>query len=176
MTEKEDRPEKEGIEFDFSKGKVRLEGIFKGIGDLINLVDKVSKEGGEFKKVGEIKGLPEKAKGVYGFSIKTLVGDKPIIETFGNIKETPKGPVIEEVREPIVDVFDEKDYVLVIAELPGIAEGNIRVNLEGDILKLTAENKDRKYAKEILLPSKVKKESMEPSYKNGILEIKLEKA
>jgi len=48
--------------------------------------------------------------------------------------------------------------------------------LEGDILKLTAENKDRKYAKEILLPSKVKKESMEPSYKNGILEIKLEKA
>jgi len=175
MAEKEKKEEKETIEFDLGIGKLRLGGLFKGIGDLVNLADKVSKEAGEIKKVGEIKGLPKKAKGIYGFSIRTLGGGKPLIETFGNIKETPKGPVVEEVREPIVDVFDEKDHILLIAELPGISEENIKINLEGDILKLSAENKDRKYAKEVLLPSKVKKESMKSSYKNGMLEIKLEK-
>jgi len=175
MTEKEKKEEKEGLEFDFDMGKVRLGGIFKGFSDLINLADKVTKEAGEIKKVGEIKGLPKDAKGIYGFSIKTLVGGKPLVETFGNIKKTAKGPVVEEIREPIVDVFDEKDHILVIAELPGVSVENIKINLEGDILKLSAENNERKYAKEVLLPSKGKKESMKSSYKNGMLEIKLEK-
>jgi HSP20 family protein len=83
--------------------------------------------------------------------------------------------VVEEIREPIVDVFDEKDHILVIVELPGVTEENIKINLEGDILKLSAENKERKYAKEVLLPAQVKKESMKSSYKNGMLELKLEK-
>jgi len=175
MTEKEKKEEKEGLEFDFDMGKVRLGGIFKGFSDLINLAEKVTKEAGEIKKVGEIKGLPKDAKGIYGFSIKTLVGGKPLVETFGNIKKTAKGPVVEEIREPIVDIFDEKDHILVIAELPGVSEENIKINLEGDILKLSAENKERKYAKEVLLPAKGNKESMKSSYKNGMLEIKLEK-
>jgi len=175
MAEKEKKEEKDGLEFDFDMGKVRLGGIFKGFSDLINLADRVTKEAGEIKKVGEIKGLPKDAKGIYGFSIKTLVGGKPLVETFGNIKRTAKGPVVEEIREPIVDVFDEKDHILVIVELPGVSVENIKINLEGDILKLSAENIERKYAKEVLLPSKGKKESMKSSYKNGMLEIKLEK-
>ena len=175
MAEKEKKEEKEGLEFDFDMGKVRLGGIFKGLSDLINLADKVTKEAGEIKKTGEIAGLPKDAKGIYGFSIRTLAGGKPLVETFGNIKKTAKGPVVEEIREPIVDVFNEKDHISVIAELPGVSEENIKINLEGDILKLSAENKERKYAKEVLLPAKGKKESMKSSYKNGMLEIKLEK-
>jgi len=118
--------------------------------------------------------LPKGAKGVYGFSIRTLAG-KPVIETFGNIRETKKGPVVEEVREPIVDVFDEKDHILVIAELPGVSEDEIKIEVAGDILNLTASDRDRKYAKEILLPSKVKASSLKTSFKNGILDITLEK-
>jgi len=98
-----------------------------------------------------------------------------VIESFGNIRETAKGPVVEEVREPIVDVFDEEDHILVIAELPGVSEDKIKVELTGDILNLTASDTDKKYAKEILLPSKVKSQSLETTYKNGILEIKLGK-
>ncbi|MEI9479376.1 MAG: Hsp20/alpha crystallin family protein, partial [Deltaproteobacteria bacterium] len=100
---------------------------------------------------------------------------KPVIETFGNVKETAKGPVVEEVREPIVDVFDEKDHILVIAELPGVTKEKIKVEVNGDILNLTTSDKDRQYAKEILLPCKVKVETLKTSYKNGILEITLEK-
>ena len=165
---KEEEPE-----IDFGVGKIRFGGLFKGIGNLIDIASKLGEEAEEFKKVGEIKGLPKQAKGVYGFSVRTMVGGKPIVETFGNLKETPKGPVVEEVREPMVDVFDEKDHILVIAELPGVSEDEIKIDVEGDILKLTASNKERKYAKEVLLPAKAKKEGMKPVYKNGILEITL---
>ena len=103
------------------------------------------------------------------------MADKPVIESFGNIRETAKGPVVEEVREPIVDVFDEKDHILVIAELPGVSESKVKIEVAGDILNLTASDKDKKYAKEILLPGKVKPAPLKTTCKNGILEITLEK-
>ncbi len=164
--------EEDKVEIDFGAGKISFGGLFKGLGNLIDLADKLKEEG--VAKSGEIKGLPRGAMGVYGLSIRTLAG-KPVIESFGNIRETAKGPVVEEVREPIVDVFDEEDHILVIAELPGVSEDKIKIEVAGDILNLTASDTDKKYAKEILLPSKVKPSSLKTTYKNGILEVKLDK-
>jgi len=167
------KPEEEGIEIDFGMGKISFGGIFKGLGNLIDLAAKLNEEG--VNKTGEIKGLPKNVKGVYGFKISTMSGGKPVIETFGNVKETAKGPIVEEVREPIVDVFDEKDHILVLVELPGVSKEKIKVDINGDILNLTTSDKDRQYAKEILLPHKVNAETLKTSYKNGILEITLDK-
>jgi HSP20 family protein len=169
MSKKE---ETDKVEIDFGIGKISFGGLFKGLGNLIDLADKLREEG--IEKKGEIGGLPRGARGVYGFSIRTLAG-KPVIESFGNIRETTRGPVVEEVREPMIDVFDEEDHILVIAELPGVSENEIKIEVAGDILNLTASDKDRKYAREILLPGKVKSESMKTSYNNGILEITLDK-
>jgi HSP20 family protein len=169
MSEKEKSDE---VEIGFGAGRISFGGLFKGLGNLIDLAAKLGEEGVE--RSGEIRGLPRGAKGVYGFSIRTLAG-KPVIESFGNIRETAGGPVVEEVREPMVDVFDEQDHILVIAELPGVSENEIKIEVAGDILNLTASDKDRKYAREILLPGKVKPDSMKTSYRNGILEITLEK-
>ncbi len=174
MTGKEENKnrEKDEVEIDFGIGKIGFGGMFKGLGNLIDLAAKLNEEGAA--KSGEIKGLPRGAKGVYGFSIRTLAG-KSVIESFGNIRETATGPVVEEVREPIVDVFDEADHILVIVELPGVSEDKIKIEVTGDILNLTASDTDKKYAKEILLPSKVKPQPLETTYKNGIVKIKLDK-
>ena len=160
------------VEFDFGLG-----GLFKGIGGLFALVSKMNEEGKEeYTRTGEIKGLGDKAKGIYGFSVRMGIGGQPTVEQFGNIKKTEKGSVeVAEVREPIVDVFDEGDYLMVIAELPGVDESDTHVEIKGDILSLKAEGKDRKYSKEVLLPTEVKAESMETQYKSGILEMKLTK-
>jgi len=169
MSKKE---EGDKVEIDFGAGRISFGGLFKGLGNLIDLAAKLREEGVETR--GEIGGLPRGARGVYGFSIKTLAG-KPVIESFGNIRETNRGPVVEEVREPMVDVFDEQDRVLVIAELPGVSENEIKLEVVGDILNLSASDKDRKYAREILLPGKVKPDTIKTSYNNGILEITLQK-
>jgi len=169
----------EGLEIDFGLGKVgiSLGGLFKGLDQLMGLASKLQEAGGKIAEQGEIdlSHLKKGMKGVYGFSVRTLVGGEPVVETFGNIKKTPKGPVVEEVREPLVDLFDEEKRIHVVAELPGVEESDIKTELKGDVLTLSSETKDRKYSKEILLPAKVKPESLKCTYKSGILEIELEK-
>ena len=168
-----ERKRKGGGEFEFDFG---FGSLFKGIGSLFDLVSKMTEEGKEeYSRTGEIKGLGDKAKAVYGFSVKMGLGGKPVIEQFGNIKATERGAVVAEVREPIVDVFDEGERLVVIAELPGVEESDIHLEVKDDILDLSAEAKERKYSKEVLLPSPVDAKSMETSYKNGILEIRLKK-
>ncbi len=171
------KKEEKDLDIDFGLGKLSLGSLFKGIEKLVDLAEKIEKSGGEIKKEGEIdlSHLKEGMKGVFGFSIKTAVGGKPIVEPFGNIKKTPKGPKVEEEREPITDVFDEKEEIKVYAEMPGVNQEDIKLDLKGDILNISAQSGDRKYHKEILLPAKVKPETLESSYKNGMLEIKIKK-
>ncbi|MDP2831316.1 MAG: archaeal heat shock protein Hsp20 [Candidatus Omnitrophota bacterium] len=165
------------FEIDFGIGKLSIGGLFKGIEKLVDLAADLKEADGEIKKEGEIdlSHLKEGMKGVFGFSIKTAVSGKPIVEPFGNIKKTPKGPKIEEEREPITDVFDEKDEIRVYAEMPGVSQEDIKLDLKEDILDISVQSGDRKYHKEILLSVKVKPETLELSYKNGILEIKIKK-
>ena len=170
MFEEKKKEEKKGIDFGLGLG-----GIFEGLSNLIESVSKIAEEGKGISKTGEIKGLGDKVKGVYGFTIRTLAGGESKVESFGNIKKTPKGPVVEEEREPIVDVFDEKDHILVIAELPGVEEEDIKIEIKGDILNISVQEEERKYKKEVLLPSKVEAEPTSSIYKNGILELKLKK-
>jgi len=177
MKKEKKKKEEEGLDIDFGIGKLSLGGLFKGIEKLVDLAAELEEAGGEIKKEGEIdlSHLKKGMKGIFGFSIKTAVGGKPIVETFGNVKKTPEGPKVEDEREPITDVFDEKEEVRVYAEMPGVDQENIQLDLKGDILDILAQSGDRKYHKEVLLPAKVKTETLTSSYKNGILEVKIKK-
>jgi HSP20 family protein len=175
----EDKKKKGGDKgnVDFGLGTLGLGGLFQGIEKLVNLAAELNEKGGAVRKEGEIDlgHLKEGMKGVFGFSIKSAIGGKPVVESFGNIKKTPQGPKIEQEREPIIDVFDEKDEVVVMAEMPGIRDEGITVDLRGDILAIKGANKHRNYYKEILLPAKVKPASLTSNYKNGVLEVRIKK-
>ena len=135
---KKKKEESENLDIDFGIGKLSLGGLFKGIEKLVDLAEELKESGGEIRKEGEVdlSHLKEGMKGVFGFSIKTAVGGKPVVESFGNIKKTPQGPTVEEEREPITDVFDEKEEIRVYAEMPGVSEQDIKVDLKGDILDI----------------------------------------
>jgi HSP20 family protein len=177
VREKKQKKKEEGLDIDFGIGRLSLGGLFKGIEKLVELAADLKEEGGEIKKEGEIDlgRLKEGMKGIYGFSIKTAIGGKPVFETFGNIKKTTQGPIVAEEREPLIDVFDEKSEVLVIAEIPGVNEDGVSVDLKGDILEISAAGKNRRYRKELLLRGPIKKETLSYTYKNGILEVKIRK-
>jgi HSP20 family protein len=165
------RPESEKAQIHFDLG---LGGIFKGLGDLLDVLSEMSEAGeeettrsGEFR----VKGLGEKARGVYGFTIRTGIGGIPQVQRFGNIRSSKEGAVVAEVREPLVDVFEEEEEIVVAAELPGVNEDEVSIEIEDDILSLKTTG-ERKYEKEILLPAAVDAESLRKTFKNGILELR----
>jgi HSP20 family protein len=172
VTQKKKRETKDEAMFDLGLG-----GLFKGLGDFLDLLSEAVETGesdvtrsGEFR----VKGLGDRARGVYGFTIRTGVGGMPKVEHFGNIRTTEEGPVVAEVREPLVDIFDEGQEIVIVAELPGVAEEDIRTEVQDDILSLETTG-ERKYAKEILLPEAVDAATLQRTYKNGILELRLKK-
>jgi len=171
--------ENEGLNIDFGIGKLNLSlgGLLNGIGNLVDLAAKLKEAGGEVKKEGEIDlgNLKKGMKGIFGVSVRTMAGGKPVVESFGNVRKTPEGPKVEEEREPITDVFDEDKEIRIYAEMPGVNQEDIKLDLKEDILDISAQTGDRKYHKEILLPSKVQPDTMTSSYANGILEIKVKK-
>jgi HSP20 family protein len=171
--EKATKPEE--LKVDFSVG-----GLFKGLERIIEgvakLQDLAEKTGGK-TTTGHfsIPGLQKDAKGVFGFSINTLKSGEVKVEPFGNVRKTAKGPEVEEQREPIVDLLEEGDSLQVLIEMPGVEESAVETELRGDILIVRGTG-ERNYAKELLLPFPVKENSVARSFKNGVLELKLERA
>ncbi|MBU4189918.1 MAG: Hsp20/alpha crystallin family protein, partial [Candidatus Thermoplasmatota archaeon] len=54
--------------------------------------------------------------------------------------------------------------------MPVVEEKAIKTRMKGNILNIYAESKDRKYTKEVELPS-VTTGKIESTYKNGVLEL-----
>jgi len=164
---------KEDVGFDFGLG-----GLFKGLSNLMDAAVQLAEKGESLSKSGEIhfsgldklKGLKD-LKGVYGVRISTMSDGRPSVRPFGNIKKSPEGPVVEEAREPLVDVFDDADSIQIVAEMPGVSQSDIEVDVRGDIIGITAISGARKYQKELLLSRAVQSEDMTWIYQNGILEI-----
>lgn len=146
--------------------------VFKGFGSLIDIVSEMAeKEEEKAERTGEIKTPGGRA--MYGISIKKG-GAGLEIERFGNIvRETEKGPIVEEGREPFVDIFEEGDNIEVIAELPGVEEKDISCEIKDNVLIINACGDGRKYSKKVLLPCKAAR--LKTVYKNGIFKLTLKK-
>ncbi|MHA1196987.1 MAG: archaeal heat shock protein Hsp20, partial [Promethearchaeota archaeon] len=116
---------------------------------------------------------------IYGFSVGISKDGKPIVEPFGNIKkETFTGKTeVREVREPLVEVNEEDDQIIVIAEMPGVSREDIELKATTNSLTISTKESSapRKYYKEIELPSAIDSNYAKARYVNGILEIKLKK-
>jgi HSP20 family protein len=152
-----------------------LGGILKGLGDLVEKLGDLSEAGESLSREGEIRGPNKELKGIYGFTIKAGLGDdRPRVEPFGNIrKDRSSGhTVVQDVREPVVDVFDEEDHVLVLAEMPGVSLEDVQVTVEGNVLTISAERGDRKYRKEVILSGSSTREKTHITSNNGVIEIK----
>jgi len=110
---------------------------------------------------------------VYGFSITIGPDGKPVIRRFGNVKP----PIVEEAgyREPFVDVVvdDKANEVKVIAEIPGVSKEKIDVEATEKVVRIRAENDERKYRTQVELPVEVDPRSARARYNNGILEVTL---
>jgi HSP20 family protein len=156
-----------------------LGGLLGGLGNLLEKLGALAEKGEELRESGAIGN--DAVRGVYGFTFKSGLGGERgnvKIEPFGNVRkdeETGRASVHEDI-EPLVDVFEEDDHVLVVVEMPGVGEDDLSLELHDDVLTIAASRGPKKYRKEVLLPAAFAADAMNWTCRNGILEIKLAKA
>jgi HSP20 family protein len=96
---------------------------------------------------------------------------------------------VMEMNAPRVDVYADKDEIVIKAECPGMERGDIEVNLGNHLLTLKGEKKPDEKIKEedylrrecafgnfsrtLELPANVQGDKVKASFKNGVLEIRL---
>lgn len=141
----------------------------------MDLVTRMEREGRtEVRRRGQWQG-PGGTRAVYGVSVKLGLGGRPAVERFGNVRDTDAGPVIEDTREPLTDVFEEDEGFVVVVELPGVEEQAVRVDLKEDRLTVRAAGEGRQYAKEVSFPAPVDPQTLTRTYRNGILQLTVRK-
>ena len=95
------------------------------------------------------------------------------------------------LEAPALDVYEQKDDLVVKAEIPGLTKDEIDISLEGNTLTIKGENKKEEEVKEedyyrcertfgafsrsVELPVGVQADKVNASFKNGVLEIRLPK-
>lgn len=93
---------------------------------------------------------------------------------------------------PRVEMYEEKDELVVKAELPGVRKEDLDISINGDVLSLKAEKKQEKvaeeagyylcersfgqYSRSVSLPFAIDTGKTSATFENGILEIRLAKA
>lgn len=168
--------EKAGSENSFGR-------ILSGLTDIAEKLSEISEKGETVSKKGEFT-FPSKEggiKGVYGFSLKTGLGGKDDaikVEPFGNIRKDKKTgeAVVQEIHEPLIDLFEDRDATTLIAEMPGVGQDDIKIDVRDDVLTISAKKGAKKYRKEVLLSHSPAKEKIKVTCNNGIVTIRCEKA
>ena len=106
---------------------------------------------------------------------------------------TPELPTAAWV--PVVDIFEEPDFLRIVAEIPGVKPENVKISVEDNVLTIhgtkeqVAEEKAEKvhryertygsFERSFTLPATVNAEAIKASYEHGLLTLllpKLEKA
>ena len=95
------------------------------------------------------------------------------------------------IEVPVVDIYEEKDEVVVKAEVPGLSKDDLSVNLSDSILTIKGtKSREEKineddycrserafgtFSRSVELPAEVKQDQIKATFKNGVLEIRLPK-
>ena len=92
-------------------------------------------------------------------------------------EKTPKtiklpDQIEEEMREPLTDIFQDKDNIRIYIELPGVDKNDIQLNVTDGHAEIKAKN----FFKTIELPNcEVAADKAVANYKNGVLEVTIPK-
>ena len=153
-------------------GNGGLGGILGGLRELAEGLQRLSETGGIEAGGGEkevdIGG--RKGRMVFGYSVRVGEhGSKG--EAFGHVPETP-ATAEPPVRQPIVDVLEEPEAIIVIAELPGVGEHEATARVEAGALLIETPAPNR-YRKRVALPGPVEAAGLTMACRNGILEVRL---
>jgi HSP20 family protein len=158
-------------------GRAGFAKIARGLSDLFDFLSELDANQQPHRGRREKNGMVIE----YSFGKRTLAEGEP--ERAGEpppekpemIRRRSARPSGLEVLEPVTDMFDEPDEVVLLFEVPGVVRKDIHCVLDGDIVLLEARTGERLYRKEILIEAKLAGQAPRLRLRNGVLEARLAK-
>jgi HSP20 family molecular chaperone IbpA len=74
---------------------------------------------------------------------------------------------------PNVDIYENDEQALVIAELPGVEQSAVDVQLEKGVLTIRATSADTRFERSFRVERSVDTDSIAAQYSNGLLRVRL---
>jgi len=102
-----------------------------------------------------------------------------------------KNPIKKEVGQLSVDIYHDKEKIVILAPIAGIKEKDLKISITDDVLVIKGERKERatadkenyytkecfwgKFSRAIVLPLEVDTKNIKASFEDNILEIHIAK-
>ncbi|MCE5295676.1 MAG: Hsp20/alpha crystallin family protein [Euryarchaeota archaeon] len=86
----------------------------------------------------------------------------------------PLGPLADEGQ--LVDVREKDGKVIVLVELPGLCKEDVDLHVSGKRLAIDVQVPEKEFSTEVELPCSIRSSSTKASYRNGVLEVVMDKA
>ena len=109
-----------------------------------------------------------------GFSVKIGPDGTPRVRDY-NERHLSESESEDDDQEPLVDFIDKGKTIIILAAIPGVNKDEIELRVTESCLTVSVDSESLEWYDEFELPAKVKPKSARASYKNGVLEVKLEK-
>ena len=106
-------------------------------------------------------------------------------------RETGELPMLPRKSEPLTDIYETPEEVVVVTDIPGVSKDEVEVTTSEDTLTIKAESSEDKevrkedfylrergqisYVRKVPLPKKVKPKEVKAEYQNGTLTVKMPK-
>ncbi len=112
----------------------------------------------------------------HGFNINIDNKGNAKVREFGNYpKRKSIRKRIQEKKEPEPDIIEDDREISVTIQLPGLEKEDIDLKIVDKNLDINVDIPKKRYRKKIHLPSEVKPDTTKATYKNGILDVTIEK-
>jgi HSP20 family protein len=145
--------------------------IYEELEKLGNLIDETMQK--SFDPSSEK--TPSRRSRIQGFSIKIGPDGKPRIQEFTSRQPRRNETEISDEDEPLVDLIEDGETLVVLAALPGLKKDDIDLRITESCLTVSVDTDEFEWYNEFKLPTKVDPKSACASYKNGVLEVKAKK-
>lgn len=146
--------------------------IYEELERLGELIDETMQKAFE----GSSENSPIKRNRSKGFSIKFGPDGKPRIEEIGHRQPWQEEDDMREDQDPLVDIIEDRETFTILVALPGVEKEAIDLRVTENCLTFSVDGADFEWYDELKLPARINPKLARASFKNGVLEVKLNKA
>ncbi len=169
---------------DFS-AMLGMGGFLDGVSNLISKFGDLAERGEQLRKTmgdAEAKGKPIRTSG--GFTVRfgglsSESNDSASVAPVNKSSTAPaarsssKSEAVPKDRTANVELFEEDDHLLLLAEMPGVASDDVALNFDDKSLHIQGQSKTANFKAQIDLPRTYAPEQVTITANNGVIEIRL---